>query len=103
MELNEIKENAKKMLSVFMSIIGYDGAWYSELNTTPLVWGVPEVVNSPGEYVSINDERIKDILMSNNIDEKTKEAISQQGMIIINKFYKKIVIHVIYMLLSFMK
>ena len=88
MDLKELRQNSRKMLATFLDSIDLDGEWYSELNTTPLVWGKPKF-NGCGEFVSPGSERLEELLETKKYDDKTRKILTQKGMILINQSYRQ--------------
>lgn len=88
MDLKEVREKSRKMIATFVNEVGLDGEWYSQLNTTPLVFGTPKLDNY-GEYVSPETERLEDILEERTFDEKSEKILRNKGMILINKSYRQ--------------
>ena len=88
MNLENIIYKSKEMIQTFVNSIHFDGDWYSQLNTTPLVWGEPKL-NGCGEFVSPGSKRLDQILKKNDYDELTKEMINDNGVILINRLYQQ--------------
>lgn len=88
MDLKEIRDKLKKMLSNFIDEIGLDGEYYVSGCNCPMAWGNPKI-NSSGEFVSPRTERLRGILENSKFDEKTKNILNQSGLILINQNYKQ--------------
>ena len=88
MDLKEIKDKSKKMLSNFVDEIGLDGEFYaSTCNNCPVTWSNMDAV---GEFITPESMRMEEILKNAKYDEKIKKLISQRGIILINKDYKQL-------------
>ena len=85
-ELKEAREKTRKMLATFVDAIGLNGEWYSNINTTPLVFG-----NSIGlgEFISPGSKRLEGFLQTKKYDDKTRKILAQKGIILINQSYKQ--------------
>ena len=88
MDLKEISEKSKKILSNFVDEIGLDGEFYVSGCKCPMVWGRPKF-NGCGEFVSPSSERLEKILQNSKYNEKTKKILSERGIILINQKYRQ--------------
>lgn len=88
MDLKEIRDKSKKMLSNFVDEIGLNGEFYVSECNCPMAWGKPKF-NGCGEFVSPGSERLEGILQNSKYDEKTKNILSQRGLILINQNYRQ--------------
>ena len=88
MDLKEIREKTKKMLTIFINEIGLNGEFYASTCNCPMAWGKPKL-NACGEFVEPASERLERILLSSKYDEKTKRTLNQRGLILINQSYKQ--------------
>lgn len=86
MDLREIKEESRKMLELFVNSIGIDGKWYSEINKTELVWGIPKG-NGCGEFLSPKSKKLKEVLQTKRYNRETIKKLYEKGLILINQSY----------------
>ena len=84
MDIEEIKENSKKMLATFINEINLDGEWYSEINNTPMLF---KPISSPGRFYSPESPEIQEFLQQNSFDKQTEENIYKNGVILISSEY----------------
>lgn len=84
MDIEEIKENSKKMLATFINEINLDGEWYSEINNTPMLF---KPISSPGRFYSPESPEIQTFLQQNSFDKQTEENIYKNGVILISSEY----------------
>lgn len=88
MDLKEIGDKSKKMLSYFIDKIGLNGESYVSGCNCPMMWGKPKF-NVCGEFVSPGSKELERILQNSKYDEKTKNRLRQRGLILINQNYEQ--------------
>lgn len=86
MDLKEIREKSKKILSNFVDEIDLDGEFYASICNCPMMWA-PHI--APGEFVAPDSKRLEGILEKSKLDEKTRRILNQRGLILINQNYRQ--------------
>lgn len=86
--LKDLNKLTNEMIKYFVDKIGLDGETIIELNKAPLLFGNP-LIDSPGSYLKPFDGQLVDLLKKINLDSKEKKYLLQNGLILINKKFKR--------------
>ena len=86
MSLDEINNMANELLKNFVNCLGLDGNYYVSVTKTPIMFG-NTFFN--GRFLTARSGELKEYIAKNITDEKMKNYIYNEGLIVINKKYKK--------------
>lgn len=84
MKLENLKNISNKMVKKFVEELGYDGEYYVSTSKCPIIFANIYV---PGKFYTAGSKDLQNFLAKLNIDEKKKNFINSQGLILINKKY----------------
>lgn len=87
MEIEKIRDEAKKRLANFVNIIGFDGDFYASNLNCPIMWA-KTVIDAPGQFLGPGSEKLETMLQDSKYDEE-KKIIEHRGLILIREDYKQ--------------
>ncbi|MBE6160189.1 MAG: hypothetical protein E7157_03990 [Lactobacillales bacterium] len=86
MILDDIKKVSNDMVKNFVEELGYDGEYYVTTSKCPMIFGNILV---PGKFYTAGSKELQHFLSRINLDEKRKEYVNSEGLIVVNKIYKE--------------
>ena len=86
MSLDEINNMANELLKNFVNCLGLNGDYYVSVTKTPIMF-CNTFFN--GRFLTARSVELKEYIDKNISDEKMKNYIYNEGLIVINKKYKK--------------
>ncbi len=85
MEIEELKSKTDEMLKKLVDNLGLDGNYYVSVSKCPIVY---TNVDGLCKFLSARSKELKEFLEHVNLDDKKKEYIFNEGLIVINKSLK---------------
>ena len=85
MKLIELKDTTNQMIKKLVDELGLDGEEYITLSKCSMVFGD---IASPGKFYTAESPDLKKFLEKTNFDQKTKNYIYSEGLIVVNKDYQ---------------
>ena len=87
MTIDEIKIKTDEMIKKLVNCLGLDGDYYVSINKCPIVYASTSGVS---EFLTARSSDLKKFLDRVNLDNKQKEYIFNEGLIVVNKNIKNI-------------
>lgn len=88
MDIKELTEKSRKMLTIFVNELGLDGDSYVQINEPIFMFGTPPIQNdAKGQYLAPDEKDLYEFLNNHTFNDETIEKIKSNGLILINPIY----------------